>query len=139
MGQEDYLLLEIEKIGIMLRAILNKLTRNEENLAITIERRFEETKEMLLNEASFDLDKFILSGEPDSTDYLSRLKGNSPENFELLADIVFNIGLMGKPGEKAIYLQKALQLYEYCNRTGKIYSIERESKISKIRNRVKEM
>ncbi len=134
MGQEDYLLLEIAKIGIMLRAILNKFTRNEENLAITNEKRFEETKEMLLNEANFDLDKFILSGEQDSTDYLSRLKGNSPENMELLADIVFKIGLLDKPGEKRTYLQKALQLYEFCNLTGKTYSIERESKIRTIKN-----
>jgi len=134
MGQEDYLLKEIEKITLMLRLIFNRLTGNEENLAITVERRFEETKEMLLTEINFDLDMFLRLSEPDSNEYLSRFKWNNPENIELLADILYRLGLNGKPGEQIIYFRKALQLYEFCNLTDKTYSFVRESKISKVKD-----
>ena len=56
MEQKDYLLREIEKIGKMLR----KLFDRKGNLAITLESQMEATKDKLLNEINFDLDKISL-------------------------------------------------------------------------------
>ena len=134
MGQEDYLLREIEKIDIMLRYILSKLIGYKEDTAITIERQFEETKELLFNEINFDLDSFLKLSELDSKEYISQLKGNSPGNLELLAEIISQLGLNENIGDKRLYLQKALQLYEFCNLIDKTYSLDRESKISKIKD-----
>jgi hypothetical protein len=133
MGQEDYLLREIEKIAIMLRFILGKLTGNKENPAITIEKQFEDTNELLFNEINFDLDTFLSLNESDSREYISHFKGNSPENLELLAEIIFQFGLNKNRGGQSAYFQKALQLYEFCNLTDKTYSLDREARINKIK------
>ena len=50
MEQKDYLLREIEKIGLMINAIRQKLFGGKENLAITLESQIEAAKGMLLNE-----------------------------------------------------------------------------------------
>ena len=71
MEQEDYFLREIEKIGIILRSLINSLTGNNENLAITISNNFETTNEKLINETGFDLTKFLALEEPASGDYIS--------------------------------------------------------------------
>jgi len=133
MGQEDYLLREIEKIAIMLRFILSKLIGNNENPVITIERQFEETKELLFNEINFDLDSFLELNESDSKEYISHLKGKSTENLELLAEIIYQLGLNLKLEDRSVYLEKALQIYEFCNLADKTYSLDREAKINMIR------
>ena len=61
MERRDYILLEIEKIGLILAAIKQKLFGGKENLAIPIEKQVEETKDILLNELNFDMDKFLAS------------------------------------------------------------------------------
>ena len=55
------------------------------------------------------------------------------ENHELLADIIYQIGLNEKTDDKRRCLEKALMLYEYCNLRYKTYSFERESKINMIK------
>jgi hypothetical protein len=49
MEQKDYLLREIEKIGLVLRAILNGLFGAKENLAITIFTLTKPAKNYLMN------------------------------------------------------------------------------------------
>ncbi len=136
MGQEDYLLREIEKITIMLRFILGKLTGNHENLAISLDEQFEETKELLFNEINFDLDMFLKLNESDINEYISKIKGNSVENLEILAEIIAKSGLNGNTEIKNNYLHKALQVYEYCSLADKTFSVDRESKIREIKNRL---
>jgi hypothetical protein len=133
MGQEDYLLREIEKIAIMLRYILGKLTGNKENPSISVERQFEETNELLFKEINFDLDSFLKLNESESKEYISHLKGNSSENLELLAEIIYQLGLNSKREDRSVYLEKTLQLYEFCNLADKTYSLDREAKINKIK------
>ena len=134
MGQEDYLLREIEKIAIMLRFILSKLNGNKENFAITQEKQFEETKELLFNEINFDIGMFLKLNESDSNEYIAKMKGNSTENLEIMAEIMLHLGVYGNQGNKSVYLQKALQLYEYCNLADRTFSVGRENKITKIKN-----
>jgi hypothetical protein len=133
MGQEDYLLREIEKIAIMLRYILGKLTGNKENPSISVERQFEETNELLFKEINFDLDSFLKLNESESKEYISHLKGNSSENLQLLAEIIYQLGLNAKREDRSVYLEKTLQLYEFCNLADKTYSLDREAKINKIK------
>ena len=134
MEQKDYLLREIEKIGLLLRSILNSLSGRKENLAITIENHFEETKEMLFNEIGFEFDKFLTLNESASKDYLSQIKGINPENIEILAEIFYRIGVNWNLDKKSIFLEKALLLYEICNISDKTFSFIREAKIEEIKN-----
>lgn len=125
MERRDYILLEIEKIGLILAAIKQKLFGGKESLAITIDKQMEETKELLLSEIGFDLDKFLALTNEESGQYLSAFKGFDVENTEQLADFIFQIGFTRKSGESKKYLEKALQLFELCRLNSKTYSLER--------------
>ena len=136
MEQKDYLLREIEKIGAVMRAILNRFTGNTENLAITIEKRFEQTKEQLFDETGLDLDEFLKLDMAETKEFIRHFKGINIVNLELLAEILFHLGVENKSGNEKFILSKALILFELCNETDKTYSTERELKIEVIKSKV---
>ena len=131
MEQKDYLLREIEKMGLILIAIRQKLFGGKENLSITLENQFKAAKNMLLNETDFDLDKFLSLNAEYSNEYICSFEGFNVENMELLAEYISQIGFSDKSQK---HLEKALQLYELCDLKSKTYSIEREANINMIRN-----
>lgn len=132
MEQKDYIIREIEKIGMILRAIINRLTGSMGGTAIQIEKQFEETKEMLTIEMDFDLDKFMEQNESESKNYLSSFRGINIENLELLADVLMQMGFKYKDIQKQFYLHKSIQLFNYCKQMDKTYIHARESKIYQI-------
>lgn len=134
MEQKDYLLREIEKIGLLLRAILNKLKLNADNGAITLENHFDQEKELLLNEIGFNIDEFALINDSDIEQYLSKFDGVKGVNLELLADVLMEAGFKAENNMTTAYFEKALRLYELCNSLDKTYSVERESKIKELKN-----
>jgi hypothetical protein len=134
MEQKDYLLREIEKIGAVLRAILNRFSGITENLAITIEKRFEQTKEQLLDETGLDLDEFLKLEHSETKAFIRHFKGFNIVNLEMLAEILFLSGLKNETDSDKGLLAKALLLYELCNETDKTYTTERENKIRMIKS-----
>ena len=134
MEQKDYLLREIEKIGAVLRAILNRFTGITENLAISVENRFEQTKEQLLNETGLDLDEFLKLEHSETKEFIRHFKGFNIVNLEMLAEILFLSGLKNETDSDKGLLAKALLLYELCNETDKTYATERENKIRMIKS-----
>lgn len=134
MPQQDWLMKEIEKIGSLLRAIIDRLIHLNQNEAIQAEDPFETTKELLFNEINFDLDKFLTLDEADCDVYLHQFTGVNSANLELLAEVFFQLGINGDSASQRMFLEKALQLYELCNTKDKTYSITREEKINEIRN-----
>ncbi|MDD2277573.1 MAG: hypothetical protein PHS05_00770 [Bacteroidales bacterium] len=132
MEQKDYILREIKKIGMILRAIINRLTGSMDGTAIQIEKQFQETKEMLTIEMDFDLDKFMEQNESESKNYLSSFRGINIENLELLADVLMQMGFKYKDIQKQFYLHKSIQLFNYCKQMDKTYIHARESKIYQI-------
>jgi hypothetical protein len=134
MEQKDFLLREIEKMGIVLRAILGRLTGNNDNLAISIDNEFEQTNEQLFNETGFALKHFLSLDESESISYLSQFKGINTLNLELLADIILQIAENEPDDKKIAFLKKALLLYKLCESNDKTFSFERVDKISRIKN-----
>jgi len=132
MEQKDYLLREVEKIGMIINAIGQKIFGGKGNTAITLEEQLKDAKDMLFNGANFDIDKFLNSTIIDSNKYISGFIGFNNENIELLANSLFQIGLSNKSDNSKKYLEKALQLFELCNLQDKTYSFERESNIKLI-------
>lgn len=132
MEQRDYLLREVEKIGLVLRMILSKLVGKEEMYSTTAEKQFEEVDELLLQEIGFDIDHFLSLEELEIEPYLSRFKGISGSNIELLADILNEMGMRVDASRRILYLGKALSVYHLCNSMDKTYSLEREGKICEI-------
>mgnify|MGYP000868632445 FL=1 len=134
MEQKDYLLREIEKIGLLLRAILNKLKLSVDNGAITLENQFDQEKELLLNEIGFNIDEFASLNDSEIEQYLSKFEGIRGINLELLADVLREAGFKAENNMTNAYFEKSLKLYELCNSWDKTYSFERESKIKELRN-----
>ena len=134
MQQKDYLLREIEKIGLLLKMIFNKIAGKEENYALTSENQFEEEKELLLHEIGFNIDIFLLIEESGIEHYISKFDGIRGSNIELLADILKVMGKKTDSAKTKEYLKRALKLYELCNSIDKTFSFDRESKISEIKN-----
>jgi hypothetical protein len=128
MEQKDYLMREIEKIGAMMRAILSRLFKLKNDPAITSELQFKQTNELMNNEISFDLDKFLTLDEEASKDYLEKFPGFSSGNIVLLAEVLYQSGITEQPEKKRLFLEKALMLYEYSCSLDKIFSLEREEK-----------
>ena len=134
MVQRDYLLREIEKIGVIMSAIRQKIFGGKENSAIILEKQIEDAKGMLLSEMNFDLDKLLDLNIEDSNEYISSFEGFSVENIELLAENISEMGFDYKSDNAQKYLEKALQLYELCCMKSNTFSFEREANMSEIKN-----
>ena len=134
MQQKDYLLREIEKIGLLLKMIFNKIAGKEENYALKVENLFEEEKELLLHETGFNIDVFLLIEESGIEQYISEFDGIRGSNIELLADILKAMGDKTDSAKTKEYLKRALRLYELCNSIDKTFSFDRERKINEINN-----
>jgi len=133
MEQKDYIMREIEKIGLMLRSILGSLINKKDNLSIETPTSFELTKELLMNEINFDLAKFMSLDESAANGYLLRFKGFHSDNLEVLAEILFQFGNSDPSDIKRLYFEKAVQLYELSSNIDKTFSSTRESRISEIK------
>lgn len=132
MERKDYLLREIEKIGVLMRALRQKLFGGEkENFSIAPEWQMEEFREMLLSDANLDLDKLLSLDQKKTQAYLSELSGFNVSNIELLAETLAQIGL---EHQSEPFLTKALELYGICNQLDRTWSPERESNIRKIKD-----
>jgi len=134
MEQKDYLLREIEKIGLLLRMIINKIISSDENFAIAQEQQFEKEKELLLNEIGFDMEFFLSLESTDIEKYLSKFDGIRGPNIELTADILREMGMKTDGDIARKYFSKALKLYELCNSLDKTFSFARENKISEVKD-----
>lgn len=132
MEQKDYILREIEKIGLILNYIREKLFSGKATLSISVDNQIKDLNGMLLNEDDFDLNMFLSLSTKESNEYISSYKGFSIENMEKLAGCITEICLEESTADSKKYLEKALQLYEFCNLKSKTYSIEREKRIKEI-------
>lgn len=130
MEQKDYLLREIEKLGIVIRAIQQKIFGGSGLPAITPERQEAEAREMLLSEINFDLDRLMQMDQVESEKYVNGFKGFSIENIEALAAFIAKIGFSKQSEPSRTYIEKALQLFEICNMKSRTFSFEREIHIS---------
>lgn len=133
MEQRDYILREIEKIGAIIMAIRQKLFGGTDEPAISVENQAEALKEMMLSEVFIDLDDLLSLDAAATDEYLAGMKGFNVENIELLAATMADIGFTVTTADARLLLQKALHLYEICNRRDRTYSFAREAQITRIR------
>lgn len=137
MERRDYILLEIEKIGLILTAIKQKLFGGKEKLAITIDKQMEESKKRLVHELNFDLDTFLPLNMNESMRYLDGFKGFNAENTVSLAEYFSSLGFNDNCVERKKYLEKAIQLYTISNLQSKTYSLDRETRMVEIKDALK--
>jgi hypothetical protein len=132
MEQKDYLLREIEKIGVVIRMIFAKISGKDMNDSVALENQFEQSKELLLRETGFDTELFLTLEKTDAEAYISKFTGLNCANIEILADVFKETGMRTSPEKQEQYLESALHLYSLCNRMDKTFSFERENKIREI-------
>ena len=168
MEQKDYILREIEKLGVILRAIMTKIFGGNANNPLPQEKQFEEVTQELLENANFDLRAFIRMDDARAIKYLEdRMDFNIP-NLEDLALILEKLGvaepgateplpplslnaepginepLMAGPFElqlveiRNLSLKKALLILEHCRDKDRTYSFERESRIGALKTVLEE-
>jgi hypothetical protein len=134
MEQEDYILREIEKIGIILRYIREKLFPGKGIVSTSTSEQLHGMKEIVLTETGLDIDKFLSLNVEDSNEYINSIKGYNSVNIELLAGCISQICLQDSTAASKKHLEMALQLYELSNRKNQTYSLERENAIMSIKN-----
>lgn len=133
MEQRDYLLREIERIGMVIRAIRQRLFGGTDELAVSVETQAETLKELLLSEANLDLDEFLALNPAETEKYLASLNGFNTENIELLAKTLSELSINGDSADTRTMLEKALQLYEICSLQDRTFSFEREAAVNQIK------
>ncbi len=134
MDRKDYLLREIEKIGLMITMIFNKLTHKKEEDSQSEQDQVEEAQGLLLQEIGFDVDVCFSLENSEIEQYISTIEGISGANIELLADVLHVMGEKSEPEMTNAYLEKALKLYELCNSMDRTFSFDREGKIREIKD-----
>jgi hypothetical protein len=132
--QKDYLLREIEKIGQMLRMILERIGRRKEKETTTFADHEQEVNGWLKEETGFELEEFMnLQGEQEAQ-YLKGLKGFNSPNLELLADVLMALGTDDRGSAGPDYLYGAKKLYAACEKLERSYSMERQEKMNQLDN-----
>ena len=163
MEQRDYILREIEKLGMLLRAIVTRVFGGNANNAVPEEKRFDEVTSALMENAGFDLKAFIRMDDALAIKYLEDRRDINIPNLEDLALILEKLGateplpplpLNAEPGIKEpqiagtfdlkpveirnLSLKKALLILEHCRDTDRTYSFERESRIGALKTVLEE-
>jgi hypothetical protein len=137
MEQRDYLLREIEKIGLLLRALISRLI-GFTNSSDDTSRQIMETKELLLSETNFDVDSFLRMDETETKKYLSSFNGLNVENMELLAEFLVVQSNSANGLDRKKLLKKALNILVFCRETDKTFNMERETRIENIENSLRD-
>ncbi len=134
MDQSDYILREIQKIGEMLLKIRKKIDGAEITNSQPFDFQLEEVKSLLKDTLGLNLDEFLLLSERDTKMYIAGNKSFNINNTELLGDFCKTMGEKTVNIKSQLYLKKALELFELCNSLDRTYSIDREYKISALKN-----
>ncbi len=130
MLQKDYLLREIEKVGLILGYLRQKILGQVEK--DSSQKQAYLIGETLSKELNFNLDNFLTLDLEDSLKYLENFKGFDNSNIELLANCLAEAGFCSPVKISQEYLQKALHLYEFLNQETKTFSLERVQNIQRI-------
>lgn len=129
MPSRDYLIRQIEEMGIFLTILLRRI------LKMKAEDQHEKmesvVREALTHELKLDIDQVIVL---ENKDFLSFAKEHftSENQLEKLADILKVLGQENASPfsiTKANYLQKSLFLFVHLQETGSVFSFERRVKI----------
>ncbi len=138
MASRDYLIRQVEEMGIflalLLRRILKMKEENQQNQMETV------VKESLSQELKIDVEQIVVMGNDD---FLIFAKEHfvSENQLEKFADILMVLGkeiVSTFSLTKVNYLQKALLLFNHLQNTTTSFSYERRNKILEIEELLRE-
>lgn len=132
MASRDYLIRQIEEMGLFLALLLRRILKMKEEKQ---EEQMESAvKEALIQEAKLDIDQVIIL---ENQDFIQVAKEyfTSDDQLEKLADILKVLGLDIEKSftlTKVNYLRKSLFLYDYLQESSTNFSFERKIKIEEL-------
>ena len=132
MASRDYLIRQIEEMGLFLAILLRRILKmKEENQQAAIEFV---VKEALLQELKLDIDQVVVL---ENADFLVVAKQyfTSEDQLEKLADILKVLGQdvgASLSLTKINYLLKSLSLFTHLQETSSVFSYERRTKIMEL-------
>jgi len=132
MASRDYLIRQIEEMGLFLAILLRRILKmKEEN---QLEQLETVVREELLQELKLDIDQVLVL---ENEDFLNAIKEHltTGDQLERLADILMVLGKENMKSyllTKANYLQKSLFLFVYLQENSSVFSYERREKIQEI-------
>jgi len=138
MASRDYLIRQIEEMGIFLAHLLRRILKmKEENQQNQIESA---VKESLFQELKVDIEQVVMLR---NSDFLAVAKEHftSEDQLEKFADVLMVLGkeiVSTFSVTKANYLLKALMLFNYLQNTTTSFSYERRNKILEIEELARE-
>ena len=137
MASRDYLIRQIEEMGLFLSSLLRKVLKlKDDKQPDQIESV---VKESLFQELKFDIDQVVMLGDDDFLAIVSKTL-TKDDQIEQLADIM---RLMGEDiGQsyslsKAGYLRKALFLYMTIQNRSTDFSFDRKMKIDQLQEQLR--
>jgi glycyl-tRNA synthetase alpha subunit len=138
MASRDYLIRQVEEMGIFLALLLRRILKmKEENQQNQMESA---VKELLFQELKIDIEQVVVLQDAD---FLAVAKEHftSEDQLEKFADVLMVLGkeiVSTFSLTKANYLLKALMLFNYLQNTSISFSYERRNKILEIEELARE-
>lgn len=138
MASRDYLIRQVEEMGIFLALLLRRILKmKEEDQQDQMESA---VKESLFQELKIDVDKIVMLQD---VDFMAVAKEHftNEDQLEKFADILMVLGkeiVSTFSLTKANYLLKALLLFNYLQNTTTSFSYERRNKILEIEELARE-
>ena len=132
MEQKDYILREIEKIRIVLEALLNKLKGGNGDIP-KVNEDFDKVNKLFITDTRVDLNKLLKSGSNEFDNIFLKEYGYNEENIEQFADILAEMGNKAEGNLKEQLNQKALETYEYVDTLSNSFSFGRKMKVDALK------
>jgi len=139
MASRDYLIRQIEEMGVFLALLLRRILKmKEENQQASVESV---VKESLLQELKLDIDQVVVL---ENTDFLFVTKQyfTSEDQLEKLADILMVLAQNIETSfslTKSNYLLKSFFLFTHLQETSSVFSYERRAKIKELQKIILEL
>jgi hypothetical protein len=134
MEQRDYILREIEKIGMMLLAIVGRLRK------AATRREFEQEMELIDIDIKelFGMSIISLVRLPDEQFFpiLENSAAYNDTNIELLSDMLSEVAGGLEKGDSEAALLKAIKLIEFADVRSRTFSFDRQSKLDSLKARL---
>ena len=133
MEQRDYILREIEKIHVVLQALLGRITGGSTDLP-PLNEEFEQLNKQVINDTRVDLNVLLNSGANQLDNIFKKEYGYSEANIELFADMLAEMAKKAEGSLKDQLNQKALETYDYVDALSNSFSFNRRKKMDVLRN-----
>ena len=134
MEQRDYILREIEKISILLLALIGKLK------SLTQNKLFEQERGMIDDQleefTGMDIDKLLSLSHEELRSSLGKEKGFDLSNLENLSELLTLMADRMNLEEAIMANSKALLILEWIDEESKTFSLERRSRMMEIKDKI---